>query len=368
MRPYSALERVLSPSLFFDRDTGMGQVVNTKVFKAQLLLLGYLLLLPCLSMSVRTPHASQIRGGGGVASASEEDHVSGLNAHPSGHAPPMFYRALSRRSVGRYMLATSSLVGECARVYTPAPLSSIASSLCSCFNIGLDSRGRDARGSLGKRKSPGLSYDKFMSPDKRTGDQEDEMGGDGGGDPADTLVPPDKYGRVSSAFLVRHEIGGDSARTGIEPAAKEAMDVGVELPPPVLGGDASPKPSTRGVDRRRPSPEATAGSVFKSLGSLGRDTRRKPVLDDADLLSDSDDYGDQWDEEAGGDMLSNDKGMFESQVEADAIRVTPKATTGRNLVDVDDAAATLVNKLRLGKNSKARSHSRSRRKTSRERK
>lgn len=342
--------------------------MNAKVYKAQVLLLGSLLFLPCLSMSARTPHASQIRGGGGPPSTSEEDHVGGLNVHPRGDAPPMFYRALSRRSVGRYVLATSSLVGECARVYTPAPLISIASSLCSRFSIGLDSRRRDSgRGSLGKRKSSGFSYDKFMSPDKRAEDEEDDLCGDYG-DPTATPVPPDKYGRVSSAFLVRHEIGGDSARrTSKEPVEKE-KEVGVKLPSPVLGGDAPPKRSTPGVGGRRPSPHATASSVFKSISSLARDKRRKPELDDMDLLSDSED-GDGWDEEEGGDILSSEKGVFESPGEADSFRVTAK-TIGRNLVDVDDAATSLVNKLRLGKNSGAGSHGhgrRNRRKSRRER-
>ena len=349
-------------SLDLDLDTVMGPVVNAKVVKAQLFLWYLLLLLPCLSTSTRTPHASRVRGGG-AARSSEEDHVDGVNTHPRRDAPPMFYRTLSRRSVGRYVLATSSLVGECVRVYTPAPLSSIASSLCSRFMIGLDSRGRNARGPLGKRRTPGLSYDKFMSPDKRTGDEEDDLSGDG--DPVNGPIPPDKYCRVSSAFLVRHEIGGDSARTSQEPAAKEATDAGVELPSPVLVGDVCPQPSTPGVDRRRrPSPQATAGSVFKSLGSLGRDKRRKPILDDMDLLSDSDDDadGDGWNGEAGGGVFSNDEPVVETPVEADAVRVAPKTTVGRNLVDVDDAAATLINKLRLGR-SGARSNGRNRRKT-----
>lgn len=343
----------------------MGPVAHAKVYKAQVLLLGFLLL-PCLSMSARTPHASQIRGGGGAASTSEEDHVGGLNVHPSGVAPPMFYRTLSCRSVGRYMLATSSLVGECARVYTPAPFGSIASSLCSRFSIGLYSRGRDARGSLGKRKPSGVSYDKFMSPDKRTNDEEDDLYGVG--DPATSPIPPDKYGRVSSAFLVRHEIGGDSARTSKDPAEEEGTDAGVELPSPVLGSDASPKRSTPGVDRRRPSPHAAAGSVFKSIGSLARDKRRKPVLDDTDMLSESDDDGDGWGEEVGENVLYNEKDVFESPDDADHVRVAPKTTVGRNLIDVDDAATSLVNKLRLGKNAGAASHGRNRRKTRKERK
>lgn len=348
-------------SLPLDLDTGMGPVMNVNVYKAQVLLLGSLLFLPYLSASPPTPHASQISGGGRLASTSEEDSAESLNAHPRGDAPPMFYRALSRRSVGRYVLATSSLVGECARVYAPAPLTSIASCLCSRFSIGWDSnRGRDIRGSLGKRNPSGLSYEKFMSSDKERGDEED-------GDPTAIPVPPDKYGRVSSAFLVRHEIGGNAASTSDEPAEKEETSVGVTLSPPVLGG-ASPKQSTPpGVDRRRLSTRATAGSVFKSLGSLGRDKRRKPAMDDMDLLSDSEDPCDGWDEEAEEDILSSERGNFASSVEEDSVQVTSETTVGRNLVDVDDAAMSLVNKLRLGKNSGAAIHRRNRRKTRRER-
>lgn len=348
----------VSPSIFLEGNTRMGRVV----------LLGLLLLdllLACRCMSSRTPNVSQIRGGGGPARTSGEDRVGSADVHLQRDAPPMFYGALSSRSVGRYVLATSSLVRECARVYTPAPLGNIASSLCSRFSIGLNSRGEDARGYTGKRKPSGFSYDKFMSPDKRTGDEEDDLGGDG--DPTATPVAPEKYGRVSSAFLVRHEIGDDSTRITKAPPEKEKMKIGVELHSPVLGGNTSQKRSASRVDRRRASPRASAGSVLKSFGSLGRDKTRRSELDDMDLLSDSDDDGDGWDQGAGVDTLSGGKVVFEGSGEADSVRVTAKTTAGRNLVDVDDAATTLVDKLRLGKSSGAASHGRNRRKTRRER-
>lgn len=354
------------PALYLGFDTGMGPVTNAKVYKAQVLLLGSLLLIPNLSTSTQTLHASQLCGGGGLASTLEEDQVGSLNFRPRGDAPPIFYRALSRRSLGRYVLATSSLVGECARVYTPAPVGIIASSLCSRFCSGLDNRGRDSRGSLGKRKSSRFSYDKFMSQDKRTGDEEDDLCGDDGDPTATTAVPPDKYGRVSSAFLVRHEIGSDSAGTSEKLPEKEETDVDVRLPSPVLGGECSSKRSTPGVDRRHPSAHATTGSVFKSLGRLGRDKKR-PVLDDMDLLSDSEDT-DWSEEEARGVIFPSGKGsaLDESPGEPDSVQATRKPI-GRNLVEVDDAASTLVNKLRLGKSLGAESRGRNRRKTRKDR-
>lgn len=354
-------------------------------------LVGSLLVLG--SMSARTPDGTKIRAGGEADSTVKAGngglHSSRENTEPerlSGEqqqqqqspSPPSFYRALSRRSVGRYILATSSLVGECARVYTPAPLGLVASSLWNRFSMGLDSHGRDRRGSLGPKKSSGFSYDRFMSPNDRTGDDED-LPGDGD---AAAAVPPDKYGRVSSAFLARHDIG-DLPRTteGPERAENEFDDEKTEpvAPPPGVD-ERSRDQNIRNVIRTtrrqstRQSAHTAAGSVFKSIASLGRD-RTKRAMDDMDLLSDSEDEGDGCDGGGGGegrlgDVLSARTFVSDTTATPAAAhsgRVSAESTVGRNLVNADDTATTLVNKLRLGKKTEGgeSSHLRSRRKTRR---
>lgn len=333
------------------------------------------------SVSARTPYGTKIRAGGRADSTvkagkvdllsdrenSESDRFTGEWQHQQQqHAsPPSFYRALSRRSVGRYIMATSSLVGECARVYTPPPLSLVASSLWNRFGMGFDSHGQDRRSSLGHKKSSGFSYDRFMSPNDRAGDDED-LPGD-----AVQSVPPKKYGRVSSAFLVRHEIG-DTA--GLE-RGEEKLDDGKTktdpVPPrPVL--DDMPE-LERGMIRtnRRQSPQTTTGSVLKSITSLGRD-RNKQAMDDIDLLSDSEDEADgcYGEREEGGRFGEGSTKNYVSDSPfggAQSGRGSAESTIGRNLVDADDNAVTLVNRLRLGKRTGGESSLSSRRKARRSR-
>ena len=112
----------------------------------------------------RTPSWVGIRGG--HQQTSQSRHVQSLNdtaetrstaervaydrgtseqGQPKGEActrPSRIYKILVKHFVGRYFLATSSLVGECARVYVPAPLGLIASSLCGQVGIAMDSDGR----------------------------------------------------------------------------------------------------------------------------------------------------------------------------------------------------------------------------------
>ncbi|CAN0549431.1 unnamed protein product, partial [Ectocarpus sp. 12 AP-2014] len=255
-----------------------------------LLLLGFLL--PASVLTTPTPdHLNAIRARG-TSGSSPEDFVGGgdggrdtseagvriRGGQQKNLSPSRVYRTLSRRSIGRYVLATSSLVGECARVYAPEPLGLIASSLCSRFATAWDSKGRDRRASLGHQKSSAFSYDKFMSNDP-TADDEDPVGG---GDPSSLAVPPKKYGRVSSAFLTRHEIGGlttngsPTESGGAEEKTHTAVPRGEELdarsrtPSPSMADAPSRRPSTAG-NIRAFGQQAKAGSVFKSLAGLGWD-------------------------------------------------------------------------------------------------
>lgn len=329
--------------------------MTAKRKRVQLLVLTcLLLLLLCLASPAQTAHdaSSQIRGEGGSASPVEGGD-EGLSDRPEEITPPAFYRALSRRSVGRYMLATSSLVGECARVYTPAPFGVLVSSLWSRFAIRLGTRGRDHRSSLGHKKSSPFSYDRFMSSDKRKDEEEDL-----GADPGNSSVPPDKYGRVSSAFLERHEIG-DLARTNDEPGKVDDSEVGNTVGGPV-STDASPREGKTGVRVKRPfqhTPTA-AGSVLKSLGSLGSG-RKNQAVDDMDLLSDSeDDDWNKWDGAGGRGRTSggeDPEGAFVSVPKA-------KPSQSRNLVDADESASTLVEKMRRAKKQQGDGRVRARRK------
>lgn len=281
-----------------------------------LLLVGFLL--PASVLATPTPdHLNAIRARG-TSGSRPEDFVGGgdggrdaseagvrIRGGQQNNAPSRVYRTLSRRSIGRYVLATSSLVGECARVYAPEPLGLIASSLCSRFATAWDSKGRDRRASLGHQKSSAFSYDKFMSNDP-TADDEDPVGG---GDPSSLAVPP-KYGRVSSAFLTRHEIGdlttnGSPTESG---GAEEETHTVVPRGEELDARSRPPSPSKADVRSRRPSTagnirafghEAKAGSVFKSLAGLGWD-KTSGGGDDLDLLSDSGEGVGEWDENLAG--------------------------------------------------------------------
>ncbi|CAM9624186.1 unnamed protein product, partial [Pylaiella littoralis] len=257
------------------------------------------------SVSARTPDGTEIHAGGRAYSTVEagnrglhSDRESFGSQRFSGERqqqqqqnplPSTFYRALSKRSVGRYILATSSLVGECARVYTPAPVGAVASSLWNRFGMGLGSHGRDRRGSSGQNKSSGFSYDRFMSTNNRAENDEDMLHGDG---VFSAPAQPDKYGRVSAAFLARHEIGGIE---GLRIVEKELEgDMADPVPHPFVFHESygAPSKTDEMSKTRRQSTETRTGSVLKSIASLGRD-RNKGATDDMDLLSDSEDVGDE---------------------------------------------------------------------------
>lgn len=228
----------------------------------------------------------------------------------------------------------------------------------------LGTRGRDRRGSMGQKKHSAFSYDKFMSPESRQDDEEDPCANSTSGPD-----PPDKYGRVSWAFLVRHEIG-DFAQTKDGP--REEGNAGMSedtAGASMLAGQVSAVDSPTDeetdvtVNRPRQPTNTAAGSVLKSLGSFGSG-RRKQALDDMDLLSDSeDDDWNEWEGEGGGARIPRVQHPQAASVSVPKV----KPTVGRNLVDADDGATTLVEKMRLAKKPQGGGRLRGRRKDGRSR-
>lgn len=204
---------------------------------------------------------------------------------------PRFYRGLSQYSIGRHLVATSYLIGECTRLYAPAPLGVIATSLyrraTHVFFSGIEARGQTGEG---RQSQPSVSYAKFLSHDNQMEDEE----------PLEDAVfaHPEKYGRVSLAFLARHSIGNGSNHQ-MRGDPNEISDISVQqpmVPTPLVTPDV-PKSGVSSFKEtgvgtiahpRRPSQARSPGaSVFKSLGGFRRNSH--PVQDDLDLLSESDD-------------------------------------------------------------------------------
>lgn len=195
--------------------------------------------------------------------------------------PSRIYGILAKHCVGRYVLATSSLVGECARVYAPAPLGLIALCLCGQVGIAFDSNGRNHGDSRGGRGSPpGVSYEQFLSEHHSKEDEELS---------SEVVVPPEKYGRVSLAFQTRHAIGraensqldvSDEGATLVPtwptPVFEDSRDDCVHFPPESIS-------SVRIAGRSLQS----ESRFFKSLVGLRKDKSRG-AGDDLDLLSDVD--------------------------------------------------------------------------------
>lgn len=226
-------------------------------------------------------HDGYIAEPGGLSGWGESETAATQDRQ--GSPPPRLYRTLVQHSFGRYVLATSSLVRECARVYMPAPFDLLMSSLFTRVSITVDSKGRYRGASVGKKTSPsGLSYDRFLSHDG-TMMEEEELSGEA------LAMPPEKYGRVSSAFLLRHAVGHVDVMAGKE----GAEDVRAIRHPPFEGSkadtfDTGPMQDaiSRGT-RRSGHPSPSTRSVLESLAGL-RVSRQSVGGDDLDLLSDSD--------------------------------------------------------------------------------
>lgn len=304
--------------------------------------------------------------------------------HPNGESrcprPSRIYRILVKHFVGRYVLATSSLVGECARVYVPAPLGLIALSLFGQVGIALDSNGRH-RGDAGAGgrgdSQPGLSYDQFLSQHHSTEDE--ELSAEA------VAVPPEKYGRVSSAFLARHAIGR------AENSQKDGIDEGGTFSEPmqVVGessedyGQGPPERTSVKIAGRSPHP-ISESRFLKSLAGL-RKEKPRGAGDDLDLLSDDDDVDVVSDEVvaksgvrkgvlvAGNCDVSAERrrlcrGESDSNLVpgrdpryaggiTDVVDARPRSSTNaRNLVNgADDSATALISKLRQAASRKTRS-------------
>lgn len=263
--------------------------------------------------------------------------------------PPRLYRALSRRSMGRYVLATSSLVGECARVYAPEPLGKVASSLCNRFSESFASRGRDPRPLSRQKQTSGFSYDRFMSQDDRNADEDLSVDGSQTGPPT---VPPNKYSRVSSSFLTRHGIG-------LEKAERDSGHRDNDLEGP-LAVDADERPGTRSSNAG--FTQLKTRNVFKSLAGLGREST-VGADDDLELLSDPEEDK-EWDQLGEREGVSGKvgvavKGMPLGTTDEDVMPGKSTFRRKRNLVDRDsDDLSALVNKLRLAEKAKGVSRNR----------
>lgn len=283
--------------------------------------------------------------------------------------PSRVYRILARHFVGRYVLATSSLVGECARIYVPAPLGLIALSLCGQVDNAINSNGRrhgDSGGGGGSQ--PGLSYDQFLSQHHNMEDEELS---------AEAIaVPPEKYGRVSSAFLARHAIGREE---------KSHEDMSVEkipfLEPTQVVGESSEEYNQGPAERTSVkiagrSPHSMSESrFFKSLAGL-RKEKPRGAGDDLDLLSDDDvdvvsnatgaksggrkgvlvaGNCDVWPErrrlsrsESNSNLVSGPDPRYGGGITDDVADAGPRSSANaRNLVSgADDSATALIRKLR----------------------
>lgn len=218
--------------------------------------------------------------GGGI-----HDRGTSEQGRPNGEAlarPSRIYKVLAKHFVGRYVLATSSLFGECARVYVPSSVGLIALSICGQVGFAMDSDGRhrgDSARALGSQ--PGLSYDQFLSQHHSTEDE--ELSAEA------AAVPPEKYGRVSPTFLARHAIGRE------ENSKENVSDEKVPFEPSMQVGRERSEDYYQGpgkitsVKVAGRSPQSMSESRFlKSLAGM-RKAKPRGVGDDLDLLSDVDD-------------------------------------------------------------------------------
>lgn len=142
-------------------------------------------------------------GGEDFGGSQENTGIEGTKGTRGIPTAPKIYKTLARRSIGRYILASFSLFGECALVYSPAPFYLLSSDLYSRVSNALNSKVQQNRHASDGGKSPhsGVSYDGYMPYDGSM-DHEKLSVND-----FIKVAPPEKYSRVSSAFLVRHSIG-----------------------------------------------------------------------------------------------------------------------------------------------------------------
>ena len=239
----------------------------------------------------RNPLKSEVGDGRNTFGYESREHGNRRNEGKT--STPQVFSSLARRSVGRYILSTMSLAGECIRVYVPGPFGLIASSVGARVRDAMRSCEKGGLGPGARHSSPpGLSYDRFLSRDEEVEDGEDRL-------PSyfDAAIP-DKYGRVSSEFLVRHSIGPSKITMEGDAATDELGDPELPTETQVLvqgdsshdgGMSTSAVADGSSVSSSPASIKKTATDSFLKSLSIVRKKRNEGHEDDLDLLSDPND-------------------------------------------------------------------------------
>lgn len=258
---------------------------------------------------------------------------------------PLLYGILTRQAMGRYIFAVSSLLGECARVYSPEPVSSVLSTLQDTLDGFVEQ--------IGQRRSTRPTQFQGNKPLHRGSSldvENDDLVLD-----KQVLHSLEKYGRVSNAFLRRHALGGliESLDESI------AVDSSVKVEDRSLAGNPSSDKSVQ-HDHRQMGSLPQLGSQRGSRSFLGfRKSRR--VVDDEELLSQSKEF--DMSPYAPGDRemlrprVPNHERPEErstslvgpggtNQTYAEAVDPIVQDVRKRNLMDAADDASELIQKMR----------------------
>lgn len=286
-------------------------------------------------------HRSDLAGGGHAARDGVQDNPPGDRKTRATHV----FDALVERSVGRYILATSSLAGECVRAYVPGPFRLMTSLLCTRVRDALFSGEHDVLGPDDGQSSR-LSYKRFLSPEMNTDDYLDRVP-----ENFESAIQY-KYSRVSAAFLVRHGIGHAVADddTGRCSTDQDRARANGRSKLAVLDERIQDAPSN-GIEEK-----AASYSILNSLNSF-RKMRRTVIEDDLDLLSEDLEDEDHLKKpprvvgsrvkERGGNGGVKEIAAGVSQRPPDDVRVRREGLGTLNLIsNGDEGAIKLVNKLR----------------------
>lgn len=217
-------------------------------------------------------HRSDLAGGGHAVRDGVQDTTPGERKTRA----TQVFDALVERPVGRYILAASSLAGECLHAYVPGPFRLMTSFLCTRVRDSLFSKERDVLGPDDGQSSR-LSYKRFLSPEGNTDDYLDRLP-----QKLESAIQY-KYSRVSAAFLVRHGIGhaiADDAvhDTGLCSATQDRARTSEPSKIGVLDESIQAAPSSRVEEK------GASYSILNSLNNF-RKMRRTVIEDDLDLLS-----------------------------------------------------------------------------------
>lgn len=214
-------------------------------------------------------HQSDLAGDGHAARDGVQDNPPGDRKTRATHV----FDALVERSVGRYILATSSLAEECVRAYVPGPFGLMTSLLCTRVRDALFSREHDVLGPDDGQSSR-LSYKRFLSPEGDTDDYLDHLP-----ENFESAIQY-KFSRVSAAFLVRHGIGHATADNdpGLGSTNQDRAKTNGRSKLAEVDGQIQDAPSNRVEEK------AASYSIINSLNNF-RKKRRTVIEDDLDLLS-----------------------------------------------------------------------------------